>query len=64
MAYVEELKRSVYTYFDSILKEISVISQPADSGAWVSTIAKSPHGAAPTKDAPMPKPGDLKWPRH
>jgi hypothetical protein len=58
MEYVEELKRSVYTYFDIILKEISVTSQPANPDAWVSTIAKSLNAA--TKDAPMTKPEDLK----
>jgi HK97 family phage prohead protease len=41
MEWVEELKRSVYTYFDIALKEISVTAQPANPDAWVASITKS-----------------------
>src|SRR3954452_2719165 len=41
MEWAEDLQRSVYTYFDIALKEISVTAQPAYAPAWVSTIQRN-----------------------
>ena len=56
MEWVEELQRSVYTYFDIALKEISVTAQPAYAQTWVSTITKS----LDRNSIVMPQPEDLK----